>query len=104
MFFSPGNSAARGHSMFIFCGAGGVCNLKSLLHRLDALPRIRYFVASIDRAAEIVEQKAIGLAVFGITTAAVHDIDNAKRLEFAQRCWDLAPLDAVFHELPGCDD
>jgi hypothetical protein len=104
MFFSAGALATRGHPIFIFRSPGGVCDLQSLLYRFDALPRIRYVVTGIDCAAEIVEKKPIGLAMFRIATAAVRDYYNAKRLEFTKRSRDLPPGDAVFHELRSGDD
>ena len=40
----------------------------------------------IDGAAQVVEQEAVGLPMFGITAAPVHrDDDEAERLQLAQR-------------------
>jgi hypothetical protein len=59
----------------------------------------------IDGTAEVIQQEAIGLPIFGIAaTSALRDDDEAERLNLAQRRRNLMSMNAVFDELSLGDD
>jgi len=88
----------------VFGSTRGAYDFLSRVYCFDRFPGIRYLVMGIDGAAQVIQQEAIWLAVISISTAPAHrNADNAERIELAQRCWDHAPLNAVFYELLSGD-